>query len=162
MGIREKLNENPNITTGITIAVIVMVVGFIVYSTMGRGPSGGPPPVENRAFYTVDDGATWFAEDATKVPPFDHNGKQAVRAKVYRCDGKTFVNHMERYTPDAQKRLQQAYARAVNEADVPLPDASATEVKSPGEGQWVLATDPRAVKIIAPKCASGNLEMVVP
>jgi hypothetical protein len=42
------------------------------------------------------------------------------------------------------------------------PDASTTEVKSPGEGQWVLATDPRAAKIMAPKCASGNLEMVAP
>ena len=163
MGLREKLNDNPNIATGITIAVIVIVVGFIVYSTMGRGPSGGPPPVGNRVFFTVDDGATWFAEDATKIPPFDHNGKQAVRAKVYRCDGKTFVNHMERYTPEAQKRLQQAYARAVNEADVMPPEASGVEVKSPGGGeQWVLATDPRAAKIIAPKCASGDLEIVVP
>jgi hypothetical protein len=162
VGLREKLNDNPNITTGITIGVIVVVVGFIVYSTMGRGPSGGPPPVGNRAFYTVDDGATWFAEDVTKVPPFDHDGKQAVRAKVYRCDGKTFVNHMERYTAESQKRLQQAYARAANEGDVMPPEASGVEVKAPGGDQWVLATDPRAVKIIAPKCASGNLEIVVP
>jgi hypothetical protein len=156
------MNENPQIATGITIGLIVLVVGYIIYSTMGRTPSGGPPPVGNRAFYTDDDGAHWFADDATKVPPFDHNGKQAVRAKVYKCDGKTFVNHMERYTPDAQKRLQQAYARATNSADVVPPESTGLEVKAPGGDRWVLATDPAAAQIMAPKCPSGNLELVTP
>ena len=112
LGLRETLNQHPGIATGTAIGVIVLVLGYIVFGTAGRGANGGPAPVANRAFYSDDDGAHWFADDVTKVPPFDHNGKQAVRAKVYRCDGKTFVNHMERYTPEAHKRLEQAYARA--------------------------------------------------
>ena len=162
MGLRETLNQHPGIATGTAIGVIVLVLGYIVFGTAGRGANGGPAPVANRAFYSDDDGAHWFADDVTKVPPFDHNGKQAVRAKVYRCDGKTFVNHMERYTPEAHKRLEQAYARAANAADVIAPEATGIEVKAPGGDHWVSASDPAALKIMAPKCPSGNLELVTP
>ena len=162
MSLRDKLNDNPRITTGVTIALITIVLGYTLFSSTRGGPGGAPPPVANRAFYSADDGATWFADDATRIPPFDHNGKQAVRARVYRCDGKTFVNHLERYTPEARKRLEQAYARAKSESDVMPPEASGLEVKLPGEGNWVSATDRSAAKILAPRCASGNLEIVVP
>jgi hypothetical protein len=160
VGLREKLNDNPNIATGITIAVIVIVVGFIVYSTMGRGPSGGAPVLE-RAFFTIDDGTTWFIDDVNKVPPFDRDGKQAVRAHVYKCQGKTFVNHLERQAPEVQKRRQQT-SNTGAAADAPSADAGAIEVKSPGDDRWVNANDPAAAKIIQPKCKDGNPELVLP
>ena len=162
MALRDKMNEHPGIATGISVGAIVLVIGYIVYGTMGRGVGGGPPPVGNRVFYTDDDGAHWFADDATKIPPFDHDGKQAVRAKVYRCDGKAFVGHMERYTPEAQKRLQEVYARAANGAAALPAESTGLEVKAPGGDRWVSVIDPAAASIMSPKCPSGNLEIVTP
>jgi hypothetical protein len=48
-----------------------------------------PAPKEEavtRAFYTTDDGKTWFTDDAERLPPFDHGGKQAVRLYLFSCD----------------------------------------------------------------------------
>jgi hypothetical protein len=162
VGLRETLNNNSKITTGVTIALIVVVLGYIIYAGTGHGPGGSPAPAKDRVFYTDDDGATWFADDATKIPPFDHNGKQAVRARVYRCGGKTFVNHVERYTPEVQKRLQQAQARSAGGGDVVAAEVAGIEIKSPGEERWVNANDPAATKIMHPKCSGGDLELVLP
>ena len=69
----------------------------------------------SQVFFTDDDGKTWFPDDAKRVPPFDRNGKPAVRAHVYKCGGKTFVNHMERYTPEAKKKVEAIYAKEVQQ-----------------------------------------------
>ena len=78
MGIREKLNENPRITAGATAAIILVALGFIVYQAIG----GGGPPIPTKAYYTIDDGETYFEDDIQKLAPFEHEGKQAVRAAV--------------------------------------------------------------------------------
>ena len=108
MGLREKLNENPAITTGATIFVIVVAVGFIIYSAL----PGGGPKIPTQAFYTVDDGTTWFADDIKKIAPFDKDGKPAVRAHVYKCGDKTFCAYMDRYTPEAKKQIEAFNATA--------------------------------------------------
>src|SRR5688500_20263081 len=112
MGLRETINENQGMTTAVTVALILLVVGYIVYTIARGGPGGAGAPVPAQTFYSDDDGATWFADSDSKVPPFDHNGKQAVRARGYKCGGKTFVNHLARYTPELKQRLDAA--RAVN------------------------------------------------
>ena len=89
MGIRETLNKNPGITTGATAGIILLAVGFIIYQLSG----GGTPSVATKAYFTIDDGKTWFSDDINKVPPFDKDGKQAVKAYVYECPGgKPFVS----------------------------------------------------------------------
>lgn len=162
MNVRQVLAEKPRITTAITVAVILVVLGYIVYTNMRGGVGGGPGPVPNQSFFTVDDGKTWFAADANNIPPFEHNGRQAVLARVYRCDGKTFVNHMERFTPQAKKRLEEALARSAGGADVFLADMGGIEVKAPGSGEWISASHPSAAKVIAPKCPGGDVEIVMP
>ena len=56
---------------------------------------------------TVDDGATYFPDDANKIPPFTKDGKEAVRARVFSCDGgKTkYVAYLERITPKAKAAI---------------------------------------------------------
>ena len=167
MGLRETLNENPRLTTGLTIGLIVVVLLIILWNSFGSG--GGARADSEHAtkqvFFTDDDGKTWFPDDGKKVPPFSHGGKDAVRAYVYRCGGKTFVNHMERYTADGKKKLEGVYAsgKPINDPTVMESiQVTGMEVKSPGDAAWVKASDPKAAAIMQPKCSGNYLEVVTP
>ncbi len=170
MGIREQLNQNPAITTGVTIGIIVIALGFIVWQLFGG--SGGPSPV-TEMYYTVDDGQTRFADDATKVAPFDHDGKEAVRCYVFKCsDGKEFVAYMERMTKDAKAKYEAAVkaqqnpnenGQAMMEAEMLAIEG--TEVKKPGESKWVRRNSPEGERVTIINCPDGNnaaLEIVLP
>jgi hypothetical protein len=170
MGLRETMNENPRITTGITVAIIVVVLAWLLWPRGGGGVAGGGGGggVATQLFYTTDDGKTWFPDDAEKVPPYKKDNKEAVRAVVYRCGGKTFVNHMERYSPEAQKQLEAMYAKdgaaAADPALAGSLNETGLEVKSPGDKEWVKITDPKAQAVVKPKCTGdgSDLEVVRP
>ena len=145
MGIRETLNENPRLTTGITVAIVIVVLLFIVYQIHSGATQGSGPSFSGRQYYySDDDGKTYFPDDANKVPPFDHKGKEADRARVYKCDGKTFVNHLERYTPEGKKKMETLISKAQPVGD---PTASegieviGKEYKRPGDKEWVKQAD---------------------
>lgn len=165
MGIRQTLNQRPTITTG-AVAILLAVLGIIMWRTIGGGPAGQSG---SKAFFTVDDGNTWFTDDIRKVAPFDKDGKPAYQCFVWTCDGgKTkFVSHLHRYTPEAKKRLEEAQAKGSK------PDAASVkiimtgvEVKSPGSGDdpkyWINDRDPRAGRIMQPVCKEGNRENLQP
>ncbi len=171
MGIRESLNQNPAITTGITIGIIVMALGFIVWQIVGGDGGGGS--VVTEMYYTTDDGATYFADDANKVAPFDKDGKEAVRCYVFKCaDGKPFVAYLERMQKDAKAK----YEAAMNAAAAPTPGAPPSmdmemiqmegmEVKNPGDPKWSKRNGPDADKITQINCPDGNnqaLNIVLP
>jgi hypothetical protein len=163
VGIRETINEKPGIAAGITAALILLVAVFAYYTMSGGGSAGGGGTVPMQAFYSDDDGKTYFADDEAKVAPFDRGGgKVAVRARVYKCGGKTFVNHLERYTAEAKKRLEAS--RGASDSAINIEASAGLEVKSPGAGEWVRMSDPRAAKIVQPKCPDGgsDLEIVTP
>jgi len=169
MGIRETLNENPRITTGITVGLIVVVLAWLLWPRGGdAGGGGGGTGVTAQTFFTTDDGKTWFADDAQKVPPFKKDNKDAVRAVVYKCGGKTFVNHLERYTAEAHQKLTAVYAKGGADANDPTMveplREGGLEVKAPDGKEWVKVTDPKAAAVMQPKCPDGgaDLEIVVP
>jgi len=149
MGLREKLNENPSVAMGATIGIIVVALIFIIYSAL---PPGGAKPL-TRTYFTVDDGENWFADDIKKRPPFEVDGKTAVRALVYRCGGKEFVGYMERYRPEAKKRLEamdvitakgpNATPQELNELSRTMADIEqdGKEYKQPKTGNWFRLTD---------------------
>jgi hypothetical protein len=159
VGIRETLNENPRLTTGITIGIIVVVLGFIVWQIKGglsSTPEGGGSSGGTKVYFSDDDGQTYFADDAAKVPPFDHGGKQAVRAHVVKCDGKTFVNYLERFTPEGKKKME-AMGGKPPAGDPTAMDSirnTGMEVKRPGDKDWLRASasDPRYGEITRWKC----------
>ena len=74
MEIRRTLNEKPRLV----IAIAALVLCFVAVDLEALLASTSIQP-RDKAFFTIDDGKTWFAADVTCVPPFDHDGSEAYR-----------------------------------------------------------------------------------
>ena len=174
MGIRQKINENPGATTAVTAGIVVLAILFIIWQACGDSTSG---VVSTKSFYTTDDGKTYFPDDSTNVPPYQKNGKLAVRAQVFTCDGgKTkFVGYLEMYAPQDKAMLEQMAQATKNKGAGPPPAylgyAGQAMVKRPGDppNAWVPlspATTTVYQQIVQPKCPGGkpqeNLTKVFP
>jgi hypothetical protein len=147
MGIREKINEG---TVGVIVGVGTLIAAITI-AAFYLWPAG--PHINYRqAFYSDDDGQTYFEDSIYKFAPFDHDGKTAVLAIVYQdTHNNKFVAYLERYTPETLRKLQKTYSDAsakgtpndVQEAVLNLigsPQISigGTEVKLPGAAnKWV-------------------------
>lgn len=162
MGIREKLSTNKHLGTAAGIGLFV-IAGLIVAKTFW--------PVKqadlSRAFYSDDDGKTWFADSAFRVAPFDHNGKTAVVAHVYSyADGKkTFCGYLAQFTPEAKSKLEAAIAEAQKQGKPPGSVAlyadqnfmkNGVVVKKPGDATWLAYTDPKAMAIFTIQSPDGS------
>jgi hypothetical protein len=168
VGIREKLNENPAITTGATIGIIVIALIFIGYQMFSGGNSA---QIQTTAFFTTDDSspaaalAAMFEDDIKKVPPFSKDGKDAYRAYVFTCDGgkNKWVAYLQRYTKEAKAKLEAAQNKPEN-ADPGAMEAiymTGVEVKKPGTGTWVKQDDfPKSSTVTDIKCPDGTLENI--
>lgn len=168
MSLRETLNEKPRIVTAATLGIVVIAVIAIVWQLTRSGPGVGGSP-SSQAFYTTDDGATLFADDIARIPPFEHRGGLAVRAIVFSCDGRKtrFVGYLERFRPDVAKRL----AEQSNTASAQNPRMLAAiddgfEVKRPGETEWTpIQRRARYLQVTQVECPPGTpgpLEVVLP
>src|SRR4029453_3783233 len=82
VGIRESLSRNTK--TGYIVATALALVA-VAAMTFALARPTGPRPPSGMAYYSVDDGATWFADAADKPSPFDHQGKPAYRVYVWKC-----------------------------------------------------------------------------
>ena len=161
MGLREAMNRHAWVAAGAAVLLIAVAVVAVVRS--GRSSeTDSPPGATGLAHYTTDDGATWFTDSANKLPPFKKDGKDMVRAYVYRdASGKEFVSHLERYTPEAQRALAAIAALPPEQRGLVDPATSAggldgIEVKRPKDTAWVRASDPRGQKIMQPLSPSGK------
>ncbi len=133
MSVREAMNEKKGLT--ITIAIIIIAVMIVVIVRQTRSTAGG---FATSAYYTDDDGKTFFEDSALLIPPFDHDGKQAVKAFVYDCDGTRSVHYMERYTSIGKKAAEEAFKRS-NGKDIGIPEhlmRTGIEYKRPGDTTW--------------------------
>jgi hypothetical protein len=161
MAIRETLDRRKNVTLVISGLVIVVAAIIIFYESR-------PPSLQkiDKAFYSDDDGQTYFVDSIDKLFPFDHNGKQAYRAYVFKSsDGTIFVGYLARYTDSARAKLQQLMARPYNEVAQQIADtvSAGTEIKKPGDSTWYSQTSPRAAEILVPKPPNGGpVEGVMP
>jgi hypothetical protein len=129
MGIREKVNEKPGIAVAV-VAIIALLAVFLVYRTFsGPAVPKADPAAQAAApaYFTTDDGQTTFTDSSTSVAPFDHDGKQAVKAYMFNVNGKQVVGYLEKYSAGAGSPLM---------------------VKKPGVGgTWVPDSDPQAQAI---------------
>lgn len=168
MGIRETLNRTRGITIAVMIGIIMLAVGYIIFSASAVGTKAAA--TQERAWFTTDDGATWFADDSKKVPPFQtSDGKTAVSADVFKCgDGKPFVLYLQRFTPQAKKYLESRASKQVDRAkgspatvdgdDVLI--YTGFEVKVPKGPRWVAAKEPTAAGIMSPVCPDGGTDKI--
>ena len=105
-------------------------------------PATGPATRSiTRVYYTTDDGQSWFVDDAKRVPPFSKDGKEAVKACVFRTGlGRPpFVGFLVRYTPEGKKRLENALAEGIKLDPAEL--AEQREFKRVGVETWLKLSD---------------------
>ena len=156
--LRALANEHPRLAIGAIGVIATIAVGLGARSLLGGGDSIRAAG-ENEAFYSVDDGQSWFADKADRLAPFEHDGQTAVKAIVYRCDGHAFANHLERYTPEgraAAEKLRSPQGRPDGRA-MGLLSGAGKEVKRPGDGEWVSAASPRAANAVTTvRCPEGH------
>jgi hypothetical protein len=154
VGIRETLNKNQPLFIGIFSVLIVAAIISIVWQARSSSAMGG------QAYFTVDDGQTYFTDSKLKVAPFDKDGKKAWRAHVFRCGGKEVVGYVSRYTEESLKVMEEVkQARAEkrppkNIGALMTLSSAGIEVKKPGPGNpWIKGTDMmKAAEIRAFKC----------
>lgn len=119
----------------ICCGVIVLAVFLAIANTKSAVPT-----MPTKAFYSDDDGSTYFVDDITKLYPFDHDGRQAYRAYVFRSDsGKPFIGYIERITDNAMQRLNELKSQpSTPEIITQIGDVEAAgrEIKKPGDSKW--------------------------
>ena len=163
MSIRETINRNAWIAASAAGLIIIIAIFAFV---RGNAPNEDTviPGAAGMSHYTTDNGATWFNDRTDKVPPFKKDGKDAVRAYVYKdASGKEFVSHMERYTAEAQRALAQWEKMPPEQRGLEDPSTLAggldgIEVKRPKDTAWTRASDPRGQQIMQPRTPDGKAD----
>jgi hypothetical protein len=160
VGVRQWLSQNRKLALAIVAGTIILTVASASLIWRGSDRSGASASGPGQAFFSIDDGKTWFADDVKKLPPFETDGKQTLLAYVYKCaDGKSFVACLARYTPQTRAQLAAIYARGGNQPD-PLIlrqlETEGLEVKRPGQSTWLKRSDPRAAELTMPRCPDGS------
>ena len=148
----------------LAVAVVLLVAGvasfFLFRSAADR--SAAPTASADLAWYSHDDGQTWFAEKKNRLNYVLRDGKPAYRCWVYTCDGgKTrFAAYLERYAPEAQKQLEAIIEgkRPPDPAILEQISANGIEVKKPGAGNWISIANPRAAELKDPVCPGGGAD----
>jgi hypothetical protein len=161
MGVREALNRRPRVATALGAGLILIAIPIMIWAS-----GDGVPGRATKAYYSTDDGKSYFADDIDKIYPFDHGGKPAYRAYVYDCgDGKAFVAYLARYSDGAIKKLAEL-EKAKSDPDaagqIAQLKSNAIEVKKPGDTNWVGLFSAAGGAISShPPCPKGGTAKVV-
>jgi hypothetical protein len=163
VSIRQRLNDNPRIVAAVSGGLVLVALIVLIWPRSSGG--SGKTPGVTKEFFSVDDGKTWFPDDAEKLPPFDKGGKPAYRVRIYRCPhGKEFVSHLERYSDDDRKRMQMLIDTGKTRSMEFVQLGTSFEVKRRGGKDWVKLTAQNTAKtsvLRVPKCPEGSSAGVV-
>ena len=164
MSIRTTIAEKPAVAIVFAAIACLVCIGLIVWELPAS--RSHVHRLKGQAFYSDNDGRSWFLDAADKLPPFDHHGKLACRAVLYRCgSGKPFVAYLEKYSP--QQFAQLAFiAKSASARGLSTPPRGMNmlmEIKKPGNSRWISDTsagenyDPAEYnKLLAPRCPDGS------
>ena len=94
------------------IAILAAVTGSVLFALprLNARPTWNVP---TEGYFTTDDGATCFVESLTTIPPFEHDGKPAVRDFIYSCDGgeHRWVAYLGKYSPEDKLAIESGKAK---------------------------------------------------
>lgn len=169
MSIREALNRNP----AVTAVVAVILIGAALYMVYVTNRQAAMPKMQTKSFYTVDDGKSFFEEKMGMRAPFMRDGKEAVKAHVYTCDGgdTQFVAYLEKYNDDFIRKFSAPTTQPAGGGGFgPAPGTGPEEVfarmvKKPGEPewrQWASMEGQEAVKVVCPNGNPDSAEEMLP
>jgi hypothetical protein len=156
VGIREAVNRNARWAVPLAIVPLLVLVVVVMRSESGIEAKAKPLQV----YFTDDGGKSFFTDDNTKFPPFDRNGKEAVEAFLFTCDGKktSFVGYMMKYTPAGQQALYAAEANPQGDYTDALEKMKPQDIlyRAPGSSEWLPSNDPRVAKIRRVTCPGSS------
>ena len=160
MGVREKLRDYPQ-AAALVATVLVIGGGWFLYLQVANSvPVIGPP---RKLFVTVDEGKTFFPAPAEQLPPFQHEGKTALRAYIFTCSGKSFVGYLERYSERAKVLMLESWKEQRETGRPPSMNPemlNGIEVKRPGDTTWIRHSDlARASEIMNVRCPDQQEKM---
>ena len=160
MSIREMIQKYRGWANGAAIIMIVAAIALIVTNSR----SDGIPRVKY-AFYSDDDGQSYFRDDVNKLFPFDHDGKQAYRAYVFQTGGgKPFVGYLERINDKGMAKLltlqsQPQTPELVTQMD--LIRGAGLEARTPGSTRWLPESSPAfSTMVNGLRASDGNSDIV--
>jgi len=163
VGIRDTLNQKPVVTL---IAAFIVIGGALAFIFVPRGPR--PARLPTKSYYSDDDGKTWYIDEATNIPPYDHNGKQAVRVYLYKCaDGKPFVQRLEEFDDNAKESIELLIKQGARPLEAQL-RAIGLKLKKPGDANWIyvkkgIPPEMEAMqRLLNPHCPDGSPTPPVP
>jgi hypothetical protein len=157
MELRQIVDKNRVIVTSVAIIGTLLALFILIRQSSGVGASSGI-----KAYFSSDDGKTWFKDEITRTYPFDHDGQPAYRAIVFRCGETVFCGYLQSM-PDKVKEgidalppnWQARYAAIQSASDSFL-------VKKPGDARWVHPGQKHYAEIIKPVCPDGSGQPPVP
>jgi hypothetical protein len=151
MDFREFINARPKVFAIAGLGIVAVVGIFAVYRATSEG--GSRAVADGRAYFSVDDGKTWFADSITRPSPFVKDGKQAYRVFVWKSPGsEPYVSHLVRADNGAQG-VGGELTPGIRQSRTA--QAGAMEVKRPGETTWTPAESPEGRAIARPRTTSG-------
>ena len=135
---------------------IIIVVALLCLNQLRSGGRPPLPVIAGRAFFTTDDGATLFADSIDRDPPFDHDGKPAVRAYVFACGNGAhrWIQYLEKLSDDGAKQMD--LIRNSPPGTAAGLDGHAWLVKPPGSGAWIPRSDGASRAIMKPACPDDS------
>jgi hypothetical protein len=150
MGIRQQINSRPLLGY---VGSSVLVTFAVTLALCSRANSRPRIVLSDKAYFSADDGKTWFADSVTKPTPFRlQDGGEAVLAHVFSFnDRDLFIGYLERDDGGAGQ------AKATSNASASFAPGSlgSRVVKRPRDKAWVQMTSSQGIKIMNVRSADG-------
>jgi hypothetical protein len=143
VGIRQLIEKHKNLSM---VAGTIVLIGAVWFGISNLRNDSITPVA--RWYFTVDRGKTWFADDVSKIPPFDYHGQPAYRARIFSCDGGStkWCGYIERCNPEVKAKIDKSLAQGVPMNSLVMTAAAAIEVERSGgtDADWVPKSNTKA------------------